>query len=56
MGRLKDKAKICYEIETFDWEMREFASMITTVIYYNLVKMCMKLVQRNKFCYFWENI
>lgn len=22
---LKDKAKICYEIETFDWEMREFA-------------------------------
>ena len=22
---LKDKAEICYEIETFDWEMREFA-------------------------------
>ncbi|WP_326493157.1 VOC family protein [Chryseobacterium sp. SL1] len=22
---LKDKTKICYEIETFDWEMREFA-------------------------------
>lgn len=22
---LKTKAKICYEIETFDWEMREFA-------------------------------
>jgi uncharacterized glyoxalase superfamily protein PhnB len=22
---LKAKAKICYEIETFDWEMREFA-------------------------------
>lgn len=22
---LKDKVKICYEIETFDWEMREFA-------------------------------
>ena len=22
---LKTKAKICYEIETFDWDMREFA-------------------------------
>ncbi len=22
---LKNKANICYEIETFDWEMREFA-------------------------------
>ena len=22
---LKDKAKVCYEIENFDWEMREFA-------------------------------
>lgn len=22
---LKDKANVCYEIETFDWEMREFA-------------------------------
>lgn len=22
---LKTKAKVCYEIETFDWEMREFA-------------------------------
>lgn len=22
---LKDKAKICYEIENFEWEMREFA-------------------------------
>lgn len=22
---VKTKAKICYEIETFDWEMREFA-------------------------------
>lgn len=22
---LKTKAKICYQIETFDWEMREFA-------------------------------
>ena len=22
---LKDKAKICYEIEDFEWEMREFA-------------------------------
>lgn len=22
---LKDKAKICYEIETFEWDMREFA-------------------------------
>jgi len=22
---LKDKAKICYELETFDWGMREFA-------------------------------
>jgi uncharacterized glyoxalase superfamily protein PhnB len=22
---LKDKAKVCYEIENFDWQMREFA-------------------------------
>jgi len=22
---LKSKARICYEIETFEWEMREFA-------------------------------
>lgn len=24
-NRLKDKTKICYEIENFPWEMREFA-------------------------------
>ncbi|AZA84289.1 bleomycin resistance family protein [Chryseobacterium lactis] len=24
-GDLKSKARICYEIETFEWEMREFA-------------------------------
>ena len=24
-GKLKDKAKICYGIETFPWGMREFA-------------------------------
>jgi uncharacterized glyoxalase superfamily protein PhnB len=24
-NELKDKARICYEIENFDWEMREFA-------------------------------
>lgn len=23
--QLKEKAKVCYEIETFEWEMREFA-------------------------------
>lgn len=23
--KLKDQAKVCYEIETFEWEMREFA-------------------------------
>jgi uncharacterized glyoxalase superfamily protein PhnB len=23
--RLKDKARVCYDIETFDWGMREFA-------------------------------
>ncbi len=24
-GNLKDKCKVCYEIENFDWGMREFA-------------------------------
>ena len=23
--RLKDKARVCYDIETFPWDMREFA-------------------------------
>jgi uncharacterized glyoxalase superfamily protein PhnB len=53
---LKTKAGICYEIETFEWGMREFASMITTDISYNLVNLWIILAIRNKICYFWGNI